>query len=127
LHNNLTAHQFHRKFGQTIPHSKLGICIGKLAGTALRSAAKPTKSTTSRPGDRHSQWPLNPPQPGRAAYSADHQQKHLNMSSSIPSVQTAALIENPGDDARIVFRSDIPVGNPGVNEILVKLAFTGVW
>ncbi|WZH49370.1 chaperonin 10-like protein [Fusarium acuminatum] len=48
------------------------------------------------------------------------------MSSSIPSVQTAALIENPGDDARIVFRSDVPVGNPGVNEILVKLAFTGV-
>ncbi|KAI6775987.1 hypothetical protein HG530_002745 [Fusarium avenaceum] len=48
------------------------------------------------------------------------------MSSSIPSVQTAALIKNPGDDAQIVFRSDIPVGNPGVNEILVKLAFTGV-
>lgn len=49
------------------------------------------------------------------------------MSSSIPSVQTAALIENPGNDAQIVFRLDIPVGNPGVNEILVKLAFTGVW
>lgn len=49
------------------------------------------------------------------------------MSSSIPSVQTAALIENPGNDAHIVFRSDIPVASPGVNEILVKLAFTGVW
>ncbi|KAM0248980.1 hypothetical protein ACHAP5_003189 [Fusarium lateritium] len=48
------------------------------------------------------------------------------MSSSIPSVQTAALIENPGDDARIIFRSEIPVGSPGVNEIIVKLAFTGV-
>ncbi|KAF4949507.1 hypothetical protein FSARC_13451 [Fusarium sarcochroum] len=48
------------------------------------------------------------------------------MSSSIPSVQKAALIENPGDDAKIVIRSDVPVESPGPNEILVKLAFTGV-
>ncbi|CVL08064.1 related to ADH3-alcohol dehydrogenase III [Fusarium mangiferae] len=48
------------------------------------------------------------------------------MSSSIPSVQKAALIENPGDDARIIIRSDIPVGDPGENEILVKLEFTGL-
>ncbi|KAG5795918.1 hypothetical protein H9Q69_005063 [Fusarium xylarioides] len=48
------------------------------------------------------------------------------MSSSIPSVQKAALIESPGNDARIVIRSDIPVGNPGENEILVKLEFTGL-
>ncbi|KAI1017825.1 hypothetical protein LB504_003849 [Fusarium proliferatum] len=48
------------------------------------------------------------------------------MSSSIPSVQKAALIENPGDNARIIIRSDIPVGNPGENEILVKLEFTGL-
>jgi hypothetical protein len=120
-------HHCHRNLRQTIHDSKLGIYIGKLAGTALSSAAKPAKSTTTSPSDRHLQWLLNPPEPGRAAYSADHQQKHLNMTSSIPSVQTAALIENPGDDARIIFRSDIPVGSPGVNEILVHLAFTGVW
>ncbi|RFN48806.1 hypothetical protein FIE12Z_6861 [Fusarium flagelliforme] len=46
--------------------------------------------------------------------------------ASIPSVQKAALIENPGDDARIVIRSDIPVGNPVKNEILIKLEFTGL-
>ncbi|KAF5024379.1 hypothetical protein F66182_3566 [Fusarium sp. NRRL 66182] len=50
-----------------------------------------------------------------------------DMSSSIPSTQKAALIENPGDDARIAIHSDVPVNNsPGTNEILVKLAFTGV-
>jgi propanol-preferring alcohol dehydrogenase len=48
-------------------------------------------------------------------------------STSIPSVQKAALIENPGDNANIVFRSDIPVGNPRKNEILIKLEFTGLW
>ncbi|SCV36339.1 related to ADH3-alcohol dehydrogenase III [Fusarium fujikuroi] len=48
------------------------------------------------------------------------------MSSSIPSTQKAALITNPGNDARIIIRSDIPVGNPGENEILVKLEFTGL-
>ncbi|KAM0338611.1 hypothetical protein ACHAPU_011267 [Fusarium lateritium] len=48
------------------------------------------------------------------------------MASSIPSLQTAALIENPGDNARIVFKSDIPIGNPAANEILVRLSFTGV-
>ncbi|KAF5548687.1 alcohol dehydrogenase [Fusarium mexicanum] len=50
----------------------------------------------------------------------------LTMSSSIPSTQKAALIENPGNDARIVIRSDIPVANPQENEILVKLEFTGL-
>ncbi|CAG1963040.1 unnamed protein product [Fusarium graminearum] len=48
------------------------------------------------------------------------------MSISIPSVQRAALIRNPGDEARIIIRSDIPVQNPGKNEILIKLACTGV-
>ncbi|KAF4995283.1 hypothetical protein FGRMN_5248 [Fusarium graminum] len=48
------------------------------------------------------------------------------MTSSIPSLQTAALIEDPGDNARFVFKSDIPVGNPAAYEILVKLSFTGI-
>ncbi|KAI1050288.1 hypothetical protein LB506_002045 [Fusarium annulatum] len=48
------------------------------------------------------------------------------MSSSIPSTQKAALIKNPGNDARIIIRSDIRVGDPGENEILVKLEFTGL-
>ncbi|RKL44985.1 hypothetical protein BFJ72_g3635 [Fusarium proliferatum] len=48
------------------------------------------------------------------------------MSSSIPSTQKAALIKNPGNDARIIIRSEIRVGDPGENEILVKLEFTGL-
>ncbi|RBA15488.1 alcohol dehydrogenase [Fusarium proliferatum] len=48
------------------------------------------------------------------------------MSSSIPSTQKAALVKNPGNDARIIIRSNIRVGDPGENEILVKLEFTGL-
>ncbi|EWY87774.1 hypothetical protein FOYG_09167 [Fusarium oxysporum NRRL 32931] len=48
------------------------------------------------------------------------------MSSTVPSIQKAALIESPGNKARIGIRSDIPVGNPGENEILIKLDFTGL-
>ncbi|KAF5625307.1 ADH3-alcohol dehydrogenase III [Fusarium tjaetaba] len=48
------------------------------------------------------------------------------MSYSIPSTQKAALIENPGDNARIIFQSDLPVGDPGEHEILVRLEFTGL-
>ncbi|RMJ17040.1 hypothetical protein CDV36_003262 [Fusarium kuroshium] len=48
------------------------------------------------------------------------------MDSSIPKVQKAALIENPGENAQICIRSDVPVGVPGRHEILVKLSFTGV-
>ncbi|RGP72893.1 alcohol dehydrogenase [Fusarium longipes] len=52
--------------------------------------------------------------------------REFTMSISIPLVQKAAVIENPGDDARVVIRSDIPVGKPGKNEVLIKLSFTGV-
>ncbi|KAF4338261.1 alcohol dehydrogenase 2 [Fusarium beomiforme] len=48
------------------------------------------------------------------------------MSTSIPSLQKAALIENPGTDARVVIRSDIPVKTPDLGEVLIKLNFTGV-
>ncbi|RSL47816.1 hypothetical protein CEP54_013219 [Fusarium duplospermum] len=48
------------------------------------------------------------------------------MDSPIPKVQKATLIENPGENAQICIRSDIPVGVPGRHEVLVKLSFTGV-
>lgn len=35
--------------GRQFHHSKPGICIGKLTGTALGSAAEPAKSTAPRP------------------------------------------------------------------------------
>ncbi|KAJ4317247.1 hypothetical protein N0V84_007466 [Fusarium piperis] len=48
------------------------------------------------------------------------------MDSPTPQVQKAALIQNPGDNAQICIRSDVPVGVPGHHEILVKLSYTGV-
>ncbi|XEV04676.1 hypothetical protein FSHL1_009963 [Fusarium sambucinum] len=48
------------------------------------------------------------------------------MTISIPSFQKAAVIKNPGDEAQIVIRSDVPVPSPGKNEILIKLSCTGV-
>lgn len=49
------------------------------------------------------------------------------MASTIPSVQQAVVIENPGHAADFRIRSDIPVGEPGPHEVLVRLAFTGLW
>ncbi|KAF4448688.1 hypothetical protein F53441_7942 [Fusarium austroafricanum] len=48
------------------------------------------------------------------------------MGDTIPSLQKAALVENPGNNARIVIRDDIPVGTPGQGEVLVKLEYTGL-
>ena len=45
----------------------------------------------------------------------------------IPRVQQAAVIENPGHDAHVRIRSDIPVSEPGTHEVLVRLAYTGLW
>ncbi|KAK1641381.1 hypothetical protein BDP81DRAFT_458186 [Colletotrichum phormii] len=39
----------------------------------------------------------------------------------IPAVQKAVIFENPGPDARIVVRDDVPVGTPGPYEVLVRL------
>ncbi|CAK7221120.1 hypothetical protein SBRCBS47491_004419 [Sporothrix bragantina] len=44
----------------------------------------------------------------------------------IPTTQTAALIENPGPDATVVVRDNLPVATPGPNEVLVKLEYSGV-
>ena len=49
------------------------------------------------------------------------------MGPQIPKVQQAAVIENPGENATVRLRTDAPVSDPGPHEILVKLAFTGLW
>jgi propanol-preferring alcohol dehydrogenase len=46
---------------------------------------------------------------------------------SIPELQQAAVVENPGDKFTVVLRDDIPVGTPGTDEILIKLNCTGIW
>ncbi|KAJ5893159.1 hypothetical protein N7504_009850 [Penicillium tannophilum] len=45
---------------------------------------------------------------------------------SIPIHQRAAVVEDPGDNFKILLRNDIPVGEPGPEEILVKLTCTGL-
>ncbi|KAJ5935840.1 hypothetical protein N7466_005387 [Penicillium verhagenii] len=46
--------------------------------------------------------------------------------ASIPNHQTAALVQDPGENFKILIRDDIPVGEPGPEEILVKLTCTGL-
>ncbi|KKO99401.1 hypothetical protein THAR02_08482 [Trichoderma harzianum] len=48
------------------------------------------------------------------------------MTVQIPSVQTAALIKNPGPNARIEIRHDYPVPQPGKNEVLLKMECSGI-
>ncbi|KAK7419052.1 hypothetical protein QQX98_003554 [Neonectria punicea] len=48
------------------------------------------------------------------------------MDQQIPQSQKAAVIEKPGQTAKIKIQDDIPVGGPGENQVLVKLAFSGI-
>ncbi|KAL7821807.1 alcohol dehydrogenase [Trichoderma gracile] len=48
------------------------------------------------------------------------------MTASIPIVQTAALIKDPGPNARIEIRHDYPVPQPGRNEVLLKMECSGI-
>jgi propanol-preferring alcohol dehydrogenase len=46
---------------------------------------------------------------------------------TIPRLQEGAEVVNPGKDYKIALRNDIPVPDPGSNEVLVKLTCTGLW
>ncbi|KJR88989.1 uncharacterized protein SPSK_07649 [Sporothrix schenckii 1099-18] len=48
------------------------------------------------------------------------------MAFQIPKTQKAAVIENPGPKGTIVVKDDVPVSEPGPNEILVKLEYSGL-
>ncbi|UKZ75710.1 hypothetical protein TrVFT333_003402 [Trichoderma virens FT-333] len=48
------------------------------------------------------------------------------MISNIPNVQTAALIKDPGSNARIEICHDYPVPQPGKNEVLLKMECSGI-
>ena len=45
----------------------------------------------------------------------------------IPTQQQGAVVQDPGENFKIQLQHDIPVGNPGPDEILVKLTCTGLW
>lgn len=49
------------------------------------------------------------------------------METPIPSVQSAAIVENPGPNGRVRIDDAHPVENPGKHEVLVKLAYSGLW
>ncbi|TFB02632.1 Alcohol dehydrogenase [Trichoderma ghanense] len=48
------------------------------------------------------------------------------MTAKIPSIQSAALIKDPGPNARIESRHDYPVPQPGKNEVLLKMECSGI-
>ncbi|KAL7947583.1 GroES-like protein [Trichoderma barbatum] len=48
------------------------------------------------------------------------------MDTSIPTTQSAAIIENPGPNGRVRIDHAYPVEIPGMNQVLVKLAFSGI-
>ena len=41
--------------------------------------------------------------------------------------QMGAWLERPGPEAQVKIRSDLPIPEPGVGEVLIKLECTGVW
>lgn len=49
------------------------------------------------------------------------------MTQHLPQFQQAAVVQSPGDNFRVVLQEGIPVGNPGPEEVLVKLNCTGIW
>ncbi|PTB65874.1 GroES-like protein [Trichoderma citrinoviride] len=48
------------------------------------------------------------------------------MTAEIPSIQAAALIKDPGPNARIEICHDYPVPQPGRNEVLLKMECSGI-
>ncbi|CEN60226.1 hypothetical protein ASPCAL02667 [Aspergillus calidoustus] len=48
------------------------------------------------------------------------------MTLPISKLQQGAEVINPGNDYKIILRNDIPVSDPGSNEVLVKLTCTGL-
>lgn len=53
-------------------------------------------------------------------------QKKKKM-ATIPKTQQAAQVVSPGEAFHISISDDIPVPEPGPNEVLVKLSCTGLW
>lgn len=49
------------------------------------------------------------------------------MANSTPTLQQAAVVQNPGENGTITLQNDIPVSSPGKNEVLIKLTCTGLW
>lgn len=60
-----------------------------------------------------------------SAIQSPHSISHTKMGSlEIPQTQTVALVRNLGGE--VEFKTDYPVPNPGRNEVLAKVLYTGV-
>lgn len=46
---------------------------------------------------------------------------------SIPNHQTALWVNNPGPQAKLELRKDVPVPTLKSNEVLVKIEYSGLW
>lgn len=51
----------------------------------------------------------------------------VKMTTLIPTLQTAAVIQEPGPNGTVRIDNSYPVETPGKNQVLVKLAYSGVW
>jgi hypothetical protein len=53
--------------------------------------------------------------------------RKVKMTTPIPTLQTAAVIQEPGPNGTVRIDNAYPVETPGENQVLVKLAYSGVW
>ncbi len=49
------------------------------------------------------------------------------MHTQIPRRQKAVWIVNPGPEAEVVVKDDVPVPTPGTFQVLVKVEVSGIW
>lgn len=49
------------------------------------------------------------------------------MTTPIPTLQTAAVIQKPGPNGTVRIDNTYPVEAPGKYQVLVKLTYSGVW
>lgn len=49
------------------------------------------------------------------------------MTTPIPTLQIAAVIQEPGLNGKVRIDNAYPVETPGRNQVLVKLAYSGIW
>lgn len=49
------------------------------------------------------------------------------MAVPIPTLQSAVVIQNPGPNSTVRVDNAFPVEVPGKYQVLVKLAYSGIW
>jgi propanol-preferring alcohol dehydrogenase len=52
---------------------------------------------------------------------------NVKMTTPIPTVQIAAVIQEPGPNGTVRIDNAYPVETPSKHQVLVKLTYSGVW